>query len=168
PDATLGSFWIHWGDGIEVKNVKATQIETKENVKAANLAEILEANIGEEVILKIRDREETLLCKILDVPRRHDDPIIQPRPQNVIPIIPPYERGEIVVVESQSKIYAFPLHSILWVDHITNDSIERPKIENVVQFEAGKGEAGRSSDVSMTYLAKGIAWSPSYVLDISR
>ncbi|MBN2329619.1 MAG: hypothetical protein JXR73_20930 [Candidatus Omnitrophica bacterium] len=168
PDATLGSFWIQWGDGLQLKNIKATQIETKESVKAANLSDILEANIGGDVILKVRDREETLSCKILDIPRRHDDPIIQPRPQNVIPIIPPNERGDIVIVESQTRKYAFPLHSILWIDHIKKDSIERSKFENVVQFEAVKGEEGQAADVSLTYLAKGIAWSPSYVLDISR
>lgn len=168
PDATLGSFWMHWGDGVQLENIKATQIQSEKKVAAATIAEILEANVGSELDLWIKDRKEWRAYRILDIPKRHDDPILLPRPQNVIPIPPPMERGEIVLLQDGENKEAVPLSWIESARQYKSDSVSRPEIENAVQFTAKPGKSTDARNISLTYLAKGIAWSPSYVLDISQ
>ena len=167
PEATLGSFWINWGDGLSLENIKATQVESHESVTAANIVEMLEANIGNEVELWINDRDKWGRYTILDVPKRHDEPVLRPRVSNVIPIVPPNDRGEIVLLKGDESNEAVPLHWVQAIRAYEEESVKRPRMENVVQFNATPGKSGASTNVSLTYLAKGIAWAPSYVVDIS-
>lgn len=168
PEATFGSFWIHWGDGVQLENIKATQIKLNKTVPAATIAELLEANIGNCVSLRIKDRPDWKNYKILDVPKRHDEPILLPRLENTIPFPPPFERGEIVLLEAPDQKVAVPLSWIESIGQFKNDCITRPYQESAIQVTAKPGTSGNSKDVSLTYLAKGIAWSPSYTLDISN
>ncbi len=168
PEATLGSFWIQWGDGVRLDRILATQTEKHESVPASNIHDMLEANIGKEVELWIQDRKEWSRYTILDIPKRHDEPILQPRPMNSLPIIPPPERGEIVLLQGPEAREAIPLHWIEAIRTYTKDQVIRPSLENVVQFSATPTETGKPTDVSLTYLAKGLAWTPSYVLDIGK
>jgi len=168
PEATFGSFWLHWGDGILPENIKATQIQSEKSVPAANIAELLEANIGKSVELWIKDRKEWQQYTILDIPKRHDDPILQSRPENTIPIPPPFERGEIVLLQGQTGREAIPISWVESIRHYTTDSVARPVQENAVQMTVKPGKSDGNRDVTLTYLAKGIAWSPSYMLDINQ
>ena len=168
PDATLGSFWVHWGDGIRLEKIKATQVESNERVSAASVMDMMEANVGKEVELWIQDRKEWGRYTILDVPKRHDDPIVFPRSANVIPLPPPMDRGDLVLLQGPESKEAIPLGWVQAIRMYAEDHINRPKMENMVSLTSLPGTTGSPKDVSLTYLAKGIAWSPSYVLDISQ
>lgn len=171
PSATFGSLWFSWEDGIQFDDIIATQAETIEKIPASSIPELLEANIGNEVELWINKRDTWGKYKILDVPKRHESPILTPRPENVIPVLPPRDRGEIVVLQGSESKEAIPLHWIESIRMFPGEEIlmiERPKKENVVQVNVKDGKSGKSKKASMTYMAKGISWSPSYIVDISN
>ena len=51
----------------------------------------------------------------------------------------------------------------------TNYFIERPKVENVVEFTASSiGVSSKNPIITLTFLGQGSAWAPSYVVDISK
>ncbi len=171
PSATFGSLWFSWEDGIEFDGIIATQAETIEKIPASSIPELLEANIGHEVELWITKRDKWEKFKILDVPKRRESPILTPHPENEIPLLPPRDRGEIVVLQGGESKEAIPLHWIESIRMFPGEQIlmiERPKMENVVQVNVKDGKSGKSKKASMTYMAKGISWSPSYIVDISN
>jgi len=171
PDATLGSFWISWPETITLIDVRATQSETTRKVPAATVQELLEANIGNTVDLKIQDVWQRVTIR--DIPRRSDEPFILPRQENIIPPPPPPNRGDLLLIEDPMGMRGVPRD---WVQEIRFDSrdsnvqLERPMLENVIEFTAESVKEAPSGPmpVILTYLAKGIAWSPSYVVDISK
>ncbi|HPO07349.1 MAG TPA: hypothetical protein PLZ55_01675 [bacterium] len=171
PDATLGSFWISWPESITLTDVKATQSETTKKIPAASVQELLEANIGKTVDLKIQDVWQRVTIR--DIPKRNDEPFILPRQENIIPPPPPPNRGDLLLIEDSMGTRGVPRD---WVQEIRFDSrdsnmeLERPMLENVIEFTAAPVKDAPSGPlpVILTYLAKGIAWSPSYVVDISK
>lgn len=173
PDAALGSFWLHWPDSLQLSEMTATQATVEVPVPAATIKELLEANIGDTVDLLIKD--EWTKARIIDMPRRHDDPILQPQEKDVIPVPPPKERSDMVLIEDSTGIRAIKndwIDSIRLTDEEPKYEIMRPQVENVLQFTAAPAEENNSKtpseEISLTYLAKGIAWTPSYVVDITN
>ncbi|MFH1740276.1 MAG: hypothetical protein ABIH23_14805, partial [bacterium] len=173
PDATLGSFWVSWPDSLELTGIKATQAETMKRIPAASVQELLEANIGQTVDVRIQDVWHRV--KILDIPKRHDEPILLPRPEKAIPPPPPQPRGDLVLLEDSMGIRGVPRDKVQELRFDSGDShylLDRPMQENVLEFASRPlKEKARQDEplvVSITYLAKGIAWSPSYVVDISK
>ncbi len=168
PDATLGSFWINWPQHVKVQDIKATQVQTTERVAATNIAELLEAHIGHSVALKLQDDWHHV--KIVDIPRRQEGPVIRPRLLDIIPPPPPQPRGDLLLIEDAGGMRAVPRS---WVQEMRLDptnpraTVERPRLENVVQFNVATADDRADWPVHLTYLAQGIAWSPSYVVDIS-
>ncbi|HPA46411.1 MAG TPA: hypothetical protein PK395_11665 [bacterium] len=171
PDATLGSFWISWPEAISLTDMKATQSETTKKIPAASVQELLDANIGKTVDLKIQDVWQRVTIR--DIPKRNDEPFILPRQENIIPPPPPPNRGDLLLIEDSMGTRGVPRD---WVQEIRFDSrdsnmeLERPMLENVIEFTAAPVKDAPSGPlpVILTYLAKGIAWSPSYVVDISK
>ncbi len=171
PDVAMGSFWLNWPKSLQLSEIKATQAKRDEKIAAATVKELLEANIGNIVDLWIRD--EWVRAKIIDIPKRHDDPVIQPKPENVIPLPLPPARGEMALIEDSVGVRAVPVN---WIESIRltceepRFQIVRPQVENVLQFTAAptREKSNKPNSVSLTYLANGIAWTPSYVVDISE
>ncbi len=171
PDATLGSFWISWPESISLTDVKATQSETTKKIPAATVQELLEANIGKTVDLKIQETWQRVTIR--DIPKRSDEPFILPRQENIIPPPPPPTRGGLLLIEDAMGVRGIPRD---WVQEIrfdansSNMELERPMLENVIEFTAAPVKSPPSGPIPviLTYLAKGIAWSPSYVVDISK
>jgi len=55
PDAVLGSVWISWPDHLTLEDIRASQAQVERTVPAANLPDLLEANLGKTVRLRIKD-----------------------------------------------------------------------------------------------------------------
>lgn len=185
PDASLGSFWLSWDQGINLTNITATQAKTSKTVTASSIHELLEANIGKSVYLKLDDetfRNGWSNFIIKDIPKPPESNVIYPKREDILP--PPLpNQGHIVILEitersglnatagPNMKTVIVPVSDIISVmfDDDSSYSLEHHTVENVIEFDVSKKE-GATTDkpkVWVTYLANGIAWSPSYVIDIS-
>jgi len=87
----------------------------------------------------------------------------------------PPGRSDLLLVEDGMGIRAVPIQKVQEARLDSDDphyEIHRPKRENVIEFRSeqvdGSSQRNDSPNVSLTYLAKGISWSPSYVIDISQ
>ncbi|MBD3266296.1 hypothetical protein GF373_06465, partial [bacterium] len=171
PKATLGSFWVAVPKGCKLRDVKITKTRTQETVHAASLAEMLEANIGKTVYLKIDDIWQELTIK--EIPEQHEKPVIQPRNDNIIPPPPPPKQGTLVIVDDDGYERAIPLDVIKEMrikEGKLNREIELPKDEEAIQLtvDFSHSQASEKPVVSLISLSRGVAWSPSYVVDISE
>lgn len=166
PEPTLGGFWLSWPESIRLSDIRATQARVKHPQPALNLFELLEANEGKQVDLQIDDAWQRF--KILQIPKRSEQPI-QPMQEDIIPPPNPPQRGELIILlddkENVHGIKLSDIQSIRFLNQDYNLEIEQSTIQNRLAFNAESRE--EATNVSMTYLAKGIAWSPSYVVDIS-
>ncbi len=166
PEPTLGGFWLSWPENIHLSDIRATQARVKNPQPAVNLFELLEANEGKQVDLQIDDAWQRF--KILQIPKRSEQPI-QPMQDNIIPPPNPPQRGELIILlDDKENVHGIKLSDIQSIRFLSQDynlEIEQSTIQNRLAFNAESRE--EAANVSMTYLAKGIAWSPSYVVDIS-
>ena len=169
PDSALGSFWLTWPEGTEIKNVKATVAETETDVDAASIAELLEANIGASV--QLADDDTWYKGVIVSVPKRSQDPIIYPQDDKTIPAPNPDERGDVVILKDGSQTYVLSLHAIKkirFLDAEAGMKLKRLSRQNVIEFEVTKTFSELGKHLYIQYLANGLSWSPSYVVDITN
>ena len=176
PDSTMGTFWLNWHKDIQLTEITATQAKTTNASPASSIHELLEANIGKSLILTFNDEKYSQsFYKIIDIPVREHPGPISPQKEDVLP--PPIpERGNIILIQNQAgddnPILALPISKIESIELPINAAyeLEKHNIENVIEFKSSlSGNINPDHPtVFVTYLANGIAWTPSYVIDISE
>lgn len=165
PNATLGSLWLSWTPGLVLRDITAAYAEHTHAVPAASVVDILRANIGRTVELKTHDQEAWLTAEIVAMP---DVTPQQPTPPPISPPNPP-QRGDLLVLRlSGGGTMAMAPGRVVAVRQPEGnllDTVARNTTETSVRFTAADGR-GRDRSVALSYLAQGIAWSPSYVVEI--
>lgn len=167
PEASLGGFWLAWPDGVTIENIKATMARRETDVEASTIPELIEANIGSDVDLGVD--ESWYSGRIVSVPKTGESAVPMEEGRVIPPPAPP-SRGEVVILESDNDTtFAIPLHTVNKLRFRNQESETKRKKwveENVIEFEVA--EAGATGGVmQVQYLASGLSWSPSYVIDIS-
>ncbi len=168
PDSSLGAFWLTWPQGAELTNIKATVAETETDVDASSIVELLEANIGASV--QVADDDAWYRGVIKAVPKRSQEPIVYPKDENVVPPPDPDERGSILILDDGEQTQVMSLRSIEKVRFLGAEAqmkLKRLSRENVVEFELSAPPSLAGRTMLVQYLAKGLSWSPSYVVDIT-
>ena len=146
PTPVMGTFWPHATDKrAKLHSVTAGPRTVTKPRKAVSVADLIKANVGEEAVLTDVDRKDTK-GKILRC------------------------EGQVVLVRNDRGVRAIPLERIREVTlpekyktHL--DATER---RNVLTFDLdwGKGKAGKSAQVGMVYIQRGIRWIPNYRIDV--
>src|SRR5262249_42221519 len=97
PAPALGTFWVYSpGNEAAVKELVAFESEAVEQVDAISVAEMLEANVGQTVDLRLGEKE-TIRARILSVaPNRPVDPSADPTRSFTLP---PTEASSLVLLQ---------------------------------------------------------------------
>ena len=167
PQAVLGSLWLSWTPGLALSDITAAYTAQTQTVPATSIADILRANVGRTVQLKIHDQEAWLTAEIVAVPD-----IAPEQPPSLRPPYPlPPQRGDLLVLglPGGASMAMSPgrVVAVRQTEGTLNDTITRTTPATTVRFMAAEGR-GRDRSVAVSYLAKGIAWSPSYVVEIDE
>ncbi len=168
-----GAFWLSYPPDVNLASVTAEKVRSKgERLEAITIPEILKANIGRRVRITID--EKLISGRIVYFTEDRRTPIIMPyapgvpetgaeRPE----IWPPYDTGLVIIDTGGDALsldprsveqVVFPDGKIQWHFARTRDAV-------AVRVRT----AGPSQDRSLTvsFLAKGIAWTPSYLVDVA-
>ena len=180
PAATLGSLWI----GTTSKTGRVTDVvsysqKVAESSEAVTMAELLAANVGKRVAVTytLGAASSRVEGTLLSVPadRQPDEipPTPTPRPWENTIVPPPAEpeRGDMVVIRSQSgnkplilAVNKFTIQSVELLDsQELNTHVDRE--QRRVKFHISGNP--RSAEITLAYLEKGVIWSPSYRLNIA-
>ncbi|MBN1445369.1 MAG: hypothetical protein JW957_04600 [Candidatus Omnitrophica bacterium] len=147
PDATLGTFWLR-ADGLEELIALKEEQEKEEEINVSSMEELLEANAGKEATITLDERTLSGKIRILS----------DNKPVSFI--IMETEEGEVALRTGQIKEIRFSQSS--------SGKVARKKKETVkrLKFKLGKAKQGKTETATLSYLQKGIGWTPSYLVDI--
>jgi hypothetical protein len=167
-----GTFWVSCPPSAGLKSVVAREVTVKEETPAATIRELFRANTGREVILgePYQGMTGTVLGFASDryAAATAPDPYAMgpPRASGYQDYSGP---GEYVLFRTVLGTIAldpgqFSRVQFTSPDFATSYLREVKRIEVEAAFSAPK----KGDWLSVSYLAKGIAWAPSYVVDISH
>ena len=174
PVPAYGTFWIGYPENVDVRRITTGLEEFEDTIPITNLWQLLQENTGRRVVLATGlENQGVIEGKILGFmkPDTRDEPgnpyFMGERTRNnqyrpVVPsgnvILLESARGTVVLDQSTIKRADFPGDGIS-----TSTSIKKKRPSINIEFEKPAG----GSEISMSYLAKGITWSPSYHIDLS-
>lgn len=162
PPATLGTFWLGWNEGSEIENLRTTEIETRRDIPAFHVPQLLNANEGNVVDLYIKDEWKRVM--IQDVPENESA-----APQDGVVPGPVPGEGKMVVVRVDETITAIPIR---WVEAVRfpegNGTLAIEQIEQKSALAFDLVRHRENNPIRMSYMAQGLSWSPSYVVNIDN
>jgi hypothetical protein len=139
PDALLGTLWIAAGER-RIDAVRASKEDVRVEVDATSVDALLDANVGNDVTLRIDDREHT--GKLLAA------------------------REALVLLQIDGKVHAFSRENVRSAAFAEAPSLKasRPESRPVLSIQAAGGDG---SELAMIrYLRSGLSWIPEYTIEL--
>ena len=173
PAPILGTFWAYTTDpNIKVNAITAGQHRVVVERTALKLWEILESNIGAEVIVTEKSsgvREGVPYpATVLDIPRRSSEELREVSPPNTAESLP--IRGELILLRTAEGVKALPLDRIQDVVFKASPKslVGEQEFRNLLtlQLNWANRSPGPNANVGVVYVQKGLRWIPSYRLSI--
>jgi hypothetical protein len=170
-----GTFWVSAPASAGLGSVVARQVNVKgETVQARDLGDLLRANVGKEVTVWTSEEAAPIRGTILSF--APDRPFVIPlgeayrlgatgdRGNSVIP----WGRGEYVLIKTADGVVGINAYTVARLNFLGGEvghtfQTDTPGAELTVSLRSPK--AGDALGVS--YLAKGLTWAPSYLIDIT-
>jgi hypothetical protein len=172
PAPAHGTFWVYAQDaGTTIRDLVAFERETVERLEAVSVPEMIEANIGQTVDLRLGEKE-TIRAKIVSVPAdRGSDPARPNSPRfgfDAGVYVPPPQASSLVILQSGGGTMAVNRNAVLQLSSASGalkTAIERKK--RTVTLRLGADRRGGPGRIAVAYLARGITWAPSCAIDIT-
>jgi hypothetical protein len=170
PTPVLGTFWPYAAEkGVKLTSVIAGQKRVLVERTALNVRDLLEANIGAEVIVS-EFGTNTYSATILDLPARTSEEQADTSPPNSPGRLP--EKGGVIILKTAEGVRAVP------VDHIQNVTFKHPhkpalaseEFRNLLtlKLDWNRNKPATTAAVGLFYLQKGIRWIPNYKVEIGE
>ncbi|MFH0964389.1 MAG: hypothetical protein V2A58_10305, partial [Planctomycetota bacterium] len=168
PVPAHGTFWVTYPAEAKVEGLSAVMREASREIEAVTIKEMLAANVGREVTLST-DLERRFSGKVLAVApdrvRAEDDPYRGGR--GVVDEPRGMPQGEWVLLdEGKDVVTAVPLREIKAVDFLGGPPARTRAVagkEAALEMRV----AGGAGALEVSYLAKGVSWAPSYLIDVT-
>jgi hypothetical protein len=176
-----GAFWVAYPEKVKLKSLIARQIEQQESRQAVSIEELLKSNVGKKVLLSLDDKGESSISGVISY---FPEP---PQPQQPNPYAPnpyyaplssryesysgvmPVQPASLMIVRTDSGDVAINPHMVKTAKfsdkEINNDFSYKLKS---IQLEIRMASPAKGEKLTLTYLAKGITWAPSYTVDITN
>jgi hypothetical protein len=170
--ASHGTFWISYPPDVKLKDCIARQMDSEESLQAITIPELLRANIGRSVKLYLTGEPEPVVeGKVKSCPEGREIPASDPytsvrrfssdgnynQPMQLVMM--ETSEGPVALVPNTIKRVEFP-------DKDVKDSFAAKIKSMQLEVNLVKPVGGRKLTVS--YLAKGVTWAPSYIVDITN
>lgn len=168
-----GSFWVSYPPEVELKSLTAKQVEQTEQFEAITITELLRANIGRKVKLTYSDKEVVGVIKHFAEDRQVPKPNPY-APGGIEATIPTYgridvARSRLMIIETDDgEIGVDPQN--FWKIEFLDDKATKvhTRTSKTTQLDVYMGAPAGSKKLTVSYLAKGITWAPSYIVDITE
>lgn len=164
-----GTFWVSHPAAVKLRDIVARETDAWELTDAITVAELIKANVGRRARLYVGGGADPLegVIKRASADRELDrpDPYMA---GSAAAVRRGYVQGQLIVVEAGERLVALDPRSVqrvVFLDGEVSYSIRRKT--KAVELVARLEEPAPGEVITATYLAKGITWAPSYVVDIS-
>ena len=174
PVPSLGTFWVHYPQDVDIRSIVTSLEDVQETNPVNSIAYLLSANVG---------RKATVMTSVKDMPSMEGviisadtgtKPMEQPSPYRMDirrmdrNRYQPYPKGQLLVLKTERGIVAVNMNSVIRVDieggRAKTNAVRTVK-QPAIRMELEKPAGGK--EVSLHWLARGITWAPSYLIDLS-
>ena len=171
--ASHGTFWVSYPPKVEVESVIVKEVEGKEQVEAATVMDLLKGNIGKKVRVYFTDKPDANVeAKLLRVTEEKRN--LPPNPYAPgRPVIDEsfnyYGIRNMVFLDTEQGQIAISVDRIARVEFMNKDAAAKyEKKTNQVQLDISLKKAAGGQKITISCLAKGATWAPSYMIDITE
>src|SRR5579859_5836925 len=164
PTPVIGTFWPYSTDkNVKLSAVVASPHRVRVERTALHLQELLEANPGVEVsVTEVGGK--TYSARIVGAPERDSEELAKTEPPNSGDKLP--VKGTVVLLKTAAGTAAIPRERIQDITFIGpyKRTLTSEEFRNLLtlKLEWPGNRPGKTADVGMMYLQKGIRWIPSY------
>lgn len=168
PTPVLGTFWPYSRErGARLSAVKAGQRRVLVERTALALRELIEANPGAQAVINEVDGH-SYSAEIVGIPTRSGDELESTSPPGGGDRLP--EKGAVLLLKTDAGTKVTPIERIR---DVTFKNGYRVKVANeefrnllTMKLEWEGNRPGKTADVGMAYVQKGIRWIPAYKVTI--
>jgi hypothetical protein len=164
-----GTFWVSAPGRVGFASAVVREVAGSEDAPAVSIQELLRGNVGKQVKLWMYGQPEpsvtgTILAFAPDRPQPPIEPYSMGTPREIFPP----GMGEYVLLKTDDGILALQPGNIVRASFTEGAPVTTfPRPSSQIQIEAAFNTPMAGNWLSVSYLAKGIAWAPSYLIDIT-
>jgi len=169
--ASHGTFWVSCPPKVNLESLTAKEFESDESIEAISVEELLRINVGKEVQLSFDDKGETTIQGILSSFAENRS---EPQPNPYAPRSMDYSnvprlRASLIIVKTNEGDVAIDSQQVRRVK-FTDGKVKKTFISKrkSMQLDVKLGAPAGGKKLTVSYLAKGITWAPSYIVDITE
>ena len=172
-----GTFWVSYPKEVAFDSLIAHEVSTMEETPVQNVAEFLKANVGKEVVIIPTGGENapSVKGKLLSVAEDKEMPRPDPygwgrssADQYNRGYGYPPQAGRLALVQTSDGVVSLDTSNIRQATVVGDKpSSSIAKKSTSWEIVAHLKQPAAGSLLTASYLAKGITWAPSYVVDIS-
>ncbi len=173
PTPVLGTFWASTTQkDVKLQAVVASQRLVAVEQTALNLRDLLETNVGAEVVIRENPsgaKDDTGMkydATILGVPERSSDELQKTAVPGAGPFLP--VKGELILLKTPDGTKAVNINRIAEVTFKGKVKPTTAKVEfrNLLRLKLAGAPKGQPVDAGLMYVQKGLRWIPSYKVTI--
>jgi hypothetical protein len=176
PVPSLGTFWVAYPEDVKLHSLVTGMEEFEDQRAVQSIADLLYANVGRHVTLYMANESlepirGTILPFASTTPSTEANPYFMggrsPDASNS-QFVPPAGGGQVVMIRTDTTTVAVNPHTVVSA-HIdggdVSGNVPMPQKRPAIRMDLDAPAAGQ--EVSVSYLARGITWSPAYLIDLS-
>ncbi len=167
-----GTFWVSYPPDVAVLSIVARHVESEQMVEAVTVAELLQANPGKKVRLVMGDKEVVGVIKHVAADRAtpRSDPYRPGQRMDQDEDRPPWEAHEagLLMLDTENGELSLDPAAVTQATFLDGNAERRfavPGKSAALSVQLKNPAGGQKFMVS--FLAKGITWAPSYMVDIT-
>jgi hypothetical protein len=164
PEPVLGTFWPYASGGAKLLAATAARERVVEERSALDLAELVRANVGAQVVLI--DMENTpVRGKLLGLTERPAEELERLEPEGSGPMLTQF--GGLVRLQGEDgSLRALPLKRVREL-RVQGELRPRFRAERLVErLTLRTDRAGGDTNVGLAYLQSGLRWIPAYRIEL--
>ena len=166
--ASHGTFWVSYPARVKLEGLVARMVDSERMMDAVTIPELLRANVGRKLRLTYHGREVDCVIKYF--------------PQDRAPVpMGPYAvgradsvrsrhgRSQFMLLQGEDDQLAINPQSVTQVEFLSDEA--KTSFSSVIksaQLDVRLAKPAGGQKLTLSYLAKGITWAPSYMVDISE
>jgi hypothetical protein len=164
--ASHGTFWVSADPQVRLGSLVARKATLDAKVPAMSVAEFLAANVGRQVSVQMSgEARDTIEGKVVDVklalPNQPQDAYLPGSP-------PPGRAGQLALLETRRGYVAINPQMAQRVALAEGDAGREYVVQrDTVELHGSLLAPAPGRKLTVSWLAKGITWAPSYLVDIT-
>jgi len=172
--ASHGTFWVAYPPQVKLKSLVAKETKVERQLKAVSISELLEANVGSKVRLWFSDREDLSVEGVIKYfAEVREPPVPNPyapgtrqttnrRGANIT-------RSHLTILETRSGELCVNPENVRRIEFPPGKAKKTfASKSKSMQLDVKMGAPAGGKKLTVSYLAKGITWAPSYIVDITN